>query len=158
VRVLFPACEGTSSRAQAAERAAFSGTEPGSVRKYTILVVDDEEPVRRLCVAFAERLGYLPISAADGEEALEVFRRRSHEIDCVVLDLTMPRMDGVRTFREMKRFAPEIPVVLSSGYNEEHARSLFGNEGLAGFMEKPYRLRAFEEKVKSILSRRPTSA
>ena len=154
VRVLFPACEGSADRVSGDGRAVFQGAETGSVRKSTILMVDDEEPVRRLCVAFAERLGYLPISAADGEEALEIFRCRSHEIDCVILDLTMPRMDGVRTFREMKRLAPDIPVVLSSGYSEEHARSLFGNEGLAGFMEKPYRLSAFEEKVKAVLHRR----
>jgi PAS domain S-box-containing protein len=151
VRVLFPAS--TSTAPPQPERSVARPVAE-TPRDVTILVVDDEEIVRKLSVAFAERMGFRTIAAADGEEALDLFRQHASEIDCVILDLTMPRMDGVRTFREMKRIAEDVPVILSSGYSEQHATSLFDGEGLAGFLEKPFRLSAFEEKLRSVLKRR----
>jgi two-component system, cell cycle sensor histidine kinase and response regulator CckA len=147
VRVLFPASE-TTRRERTGDDAASADFE---MRGLKILVVDDEEPIRNVCAAFAERLGLIAVTASDGLEGLAILRALGSEIACVILDLTMPRMDGVRAFQEMKRISPDVPIILSSGYDEQHATSLFGGEGLAGFIEKPFRMRAFEEKLKKVL-------
>jgi PAS domain S-box-containing protein len=142
IRVLFPAM------AESAEPAADAGVASqldvaSSPRRRTILVVDDEDTVRRLCIAFVERLGHRGIEAADGEEALALFRERGSEIDCVVLDLTMPRMDGLSTFRALRAIRPDLRVILASGYSEQDAMLRFDAEGPTGFIQKPFRLQEF---------------
>ena len=114
-------------------------------------MVDDEEVVCEVCAAFAQRLGFQTITAADGEEGLRLFERHADEIDCVLLDLTMPRMDGISALREMKRLRPDIPVILCSGYNEQEATQHFTNEGLAGFLQKPYTLEDLKNKIAPVL-------
>jgi len=84
------------------------------------------------------KAGYSVILAADGREAVQVFRKRAAEVACVVLDLAMPRQDGEETLREIRRASPSIPVILSSGYAEDTATQRFGGLGLAGFIQKPY--------------------
>ncbi|MCG8463198.1 MAG: PAS domain S-box protein [Holophagales bacterium] len=105
----------------------------------TVLVVDDDEAVREMAVRMLERLGFDVIFASGGEEAVEIFRLRHREIVVVLLDMTMPRMDGEATFRELREIQPDARVVLSSGYNEQIAAERFEGEGLAAFLQKPYR-------------------
>jgi two-component system cell cycle sensor histidine kinase/response regulator CckA len=146
IRVLFPAVEsapepgsfGAPASRPAARRPA---------RGRTILVVDDEAHVRKLCLAFVERLGHQSLEAADGEEALALFRQGPDQIDCVLLDLTMPKLDGVATFRAMRTIRPDVPVILSSGYSEQDVARRFDGEGLTGFLQKPFRLK----DLKSVL-------
>jgi CheY-like chemotaxis protein len=118
----------------------------------TVLVVDDEEVVCQVCATLVQQLGFRTITAADGEEGLMVFKRHADEIGCVLLDLTMPRMDGISTFREMKRLRPDIPVILCSGYDEQDATQHFTNEGLAGFLQKPYSLQDLKNKIEPVLT------
>ncbi|HEX9080405.1 MAG TPA: ATP-binding protein, partial [Desulfuromonadaceae bacterium] len=82
----------------------------------TVLVVDDEPVVREICVDYAGSFGFDTLSASDGVEAVELFRQHADAIVLVILDLTMPRMDGVATFRELKRIRPSVKVIASSGY------------------------------------------
>ena len=63
----------------------------------------------------------------------------------------MPKMDGVTAFHEIKKIRSDVPVVLCSGYSEEDATRSFAGEGLAGFLQKPYRLESLREKLKSVL-------
>jgi PAS domain S-box-containing protein len=116
-----------------------------------VLVVDDEETVRRLCLEYVKRLGFQGIGASDGEEALAVFKAHTYDIVCVLLDLTMPRMDGVRTFQEMKRLRSDVKVILCSGYGEHDAMQRFKGEGLAGFVQKPYRMEELKAKIELAL-------
>ena len=116
-----------------------------------VLVVDDEEAVRNVCVQFVQRLGFEVISAADGEEALALFKKQVNEIACVLLDLTMPRKSGVSTLRELKIIRPDIPVILCSGYSEQDALRQFGGEGMAGFIQKPYRLEELKARLAGIV-------
>jgi len=106
----------------------------------TILLVDDELTIREVAQRMLEHLGFRVLTASNGLEALMIFREKKEEIVCVLLDLTMPHMDGQETFREIKRIEDKIPVILSSGYNEQEVTSRFNEQGLAGFIEKPYRL------------------
>ena len=106
-----------------------------------ILVVDDEEIVRRVTKMMLESVGFTVLMAQDGLEALEVFRRRADEIVLVVLDLTMPNLDGEETLRELLRIRPNVKTILSSGYNEQDLTDRFAGKGLSAFIQKPYRPR-----------------
>jgi two-component system, cell cycle sensor histidine kinase and response regulator CckA len=93
--------------------------------------------VRRATVAILEAKGFATLEAADGVEALEVHRRHG-SVALVVLDLTMPRMDGRETYLAMRNSDPGIRVVLTSGFGEAQAIRGFPYHGLAGFLQKPY--------------------
>lgn len=115
----------------------------------SILVVDDEEAVRRTSVEFLSHLGIMVFEASDGENALELFKEKGKDIACVLLDLTMPKMDGLATFNEMKKLRPDLKVILCSGYSEKEATSRFDGRGLSAFLQKPFRL----QELKSIIER-----
>jgi PAS domain S-box-containing protein len=104
----------------------------------TILVVDDEEGVRAVADALLRSMGFEVIQAADGLEALEKFQAGRSVIKAVLMDLTMPHMDGAETFRELRRLDPHCRVVLTSGYNEQDAIQDFLGKGLAAFVQKPF--------------------
>lgn len=117
----------------------------------TILLVDDEETIRSLCQRMLERLGFNVLTAGDGADAIEVFRAHAGEIRCVLLDLTMPRMDGKEAFGEMRRIDPGARVVMSSGYDEQEVASQFSSQGLAGFIQKPYRVTSLKAVLREVL-------
>ncbi len=145
-RVLFPCSE----EAAKAPTQATVGDESwrGSG---TILVVDDEEIVRRVTKMMLESLGFTVLMAQDGREALEVFRRRADEIALVVLDLTMPYLDGEETLRELLRIRPNVKTILSSGYNEQDLTDRFAGKGLSAFIQKPYRPDQLRKRVRQAL-------
>jgi len=110
----------------------------------TVLVVDDEEHVRNVACAMLRNLGLGTLTAGDGVAALDVYRENSDKIDVVLLDMTMPRLDGAETFRRLRQMNPNLKVILTSGYNEQDATGRFVGEGLAGFIQKPFMLRDLE--------------
>jgi two-component system, cell cycle sensor histidine kinase and response regulator CckA len=116
-----------------------------------ILLVDDEESLRVLGKSMLEYLGFTTLVAENGTEALNIFRERSREISVVLMDLTMPQMDGEETFREMKRLQPDVRVLLASGYGESEIVKRFAGKGLAGFIQKPYQITVLSEKLQKIL-------
>jgi PAS domain S-box-containing protein len=147
-RVLFPAVAAASeqeSRSDAPDVADLRGSG-------TILVVDDEPVVRRMAVQALERFGYTVLAAEDGARGLEVFQREAATIRCVLLDLTMPVMSGEETLAQMKRLRPEVPVILSSGFNEAQAVRKFQGRMLAGFLQKPYKAAELLSKVRNVLA------
>jgi len=117
----------------------------------TVLIVDDEETICAMGRQMVERMGFTALTAADGLEAVEVFREHRKEIVCVLLDLTMPRMDGEETFRELRRIQPEVQVILCSGYNSQAATQSFTGKGLAGFIQKPYRMALLKKTLAQLL-------
>jgi len=110
----------------------------GGTVKGTVLVVEDEAMVRRLCCDMIEESGYKTLSAADGQEGIDVFKQHSSEIACVLLDLSMPVKDGLVVFETIKGCCPTAKVILSSGYSAQDATSRFDGKGLSGFIQKPY--------------------
>lgn len=117
----------------------------------TILVADDEETVRTVGTQMLSRMGFETITARDGREAIEIMKEHGDEIRCVLLDLTMPHVDGAEAFQEIKHLKPDVRVILCSGYNEQDATKRFGDHGLAGFIQKPYSMSALREKLRDIL-------
>ena len=116
----------------------------------TILLVDDEEMIVRLARAILEANGHRVLEAYDGEEALEVFRRYQPEIDLVVLDLMMPRKGGRETLQELQRLAPEVPVVLVSGYDAVGPDELLAL-GAKAYLPKPYRPTDLARTIRHVL-------
>lgn len=117
----------------------------------TVLVVDDEEIVRLTAKHTLERYGYRAMLANDGVTALEAYRDQPGLISLVLLDLTMPVMNGEETLRHLQTVNPRVKVLLSSGYNEVEAVQRFAGKGLAGFIQKPYTAAGLAEKVKDAL-------
>ena len=134
-KILLPARE-ISPAPQEAPQAAHAGVKLAG----TVLLADDEESIRAITKAMLEKAGFRVLTAANGQEAVDIFRLHAAEIACVFLDLTMPQMDGVETFRELRRAKGDVRVVLCSGYSEQDALTRFGSAGLAGFVQKPYRM------------------
>jgi CheY-like chemotaxis protein len=114
-----------------------------------VLLVDDEESVRMVGAEMLRELGFEVETAADGIEALE--RCRERRPDLVVLDLTMPRMDGEQAFRELRARYPALRVVMSSGYNEAEIAQRFPGAGPDGFVQKPYTLSALKGVLRAAL-------
>ena len=114
--------------------------EPAEWRGHgSVLIVDDEESVRGLARHMLQKMGFTVMLAADGREGVEVFRRESERIRLVLLDLTMPHLDGEECFRELRRIRGNVLAILTSGYNEQTATSRFAGKGLAAFIQKPFR-------------------
>jgi PAS domain S-box-containing protein len=114
-----------------------------------VLLVDDEETVRDIGKEMLQELGFSVITANDGKEALEVFKDTA-DITFVILDLTMPKIDGEQCFRELKQIKPVVKVVISSGFSEYEVIQKFAGEGLAGFIQKPYKMSALKEVIRGI--------
>jgi len=102
-----------------------------------ILLVDDEPTIRAILRQGFESAGYKVIEGVDGVDGFASFVRHRSSINAVLLDLTMPRMGGDEVFEEIHKLAPEIPVVLMSGYSQEEATAALSGRGLAGFLSKP---------------------
>ncbi len=135
----------------------------GSIRAFApaeglVLVVDDEDTVRHIARKMLEREGVRVIEATDGEEALRVFRQRMDDIAFVLLDLSMPKMGGDEAFLQMHKLRPDIPVVLSSGFNKPDVIARLKAQGLAGFIHKPYSRKQLLNEVLPRLGRRAGGA
>ncbi|MDQ6966819.1 MAG: response regulator, partial [Mariprofundaceae bacterium] len=117
----------------------------------TVLIVDDEETIRETAAMMLEEMGFATLIAVDGEDGVRVYREHQARIVAVLMDMTMPRMDGKTCFTELKRINRDVKVVLSSGYNEQEATSRFAGKGLAGFIQKPYLPDALQAKMQEIM-------
>jgi PAS domain S-box-containing protein len=119
----------------------------------TILLADDEEMVGRLGETILKRHGYQVLTASDGIEAVEIFRHRRKEINLVILDLSMPRLSGPETLRELRKIDPSVRVLFSSGYSNDEAGYHVDRDGVLGFVAKPYRPTDLARQVRAALDR-----
>jgi CheY-like chemotaxis protein len=97
-----------------------------------------------------EQSGYEVETAEDGLKAVEIFTERPDHFDVVLLDVTMPGMDGEQTFRALLEIRDDIPVIVASGYSEQSTMDRFGGPGPVGFLQKPYRAAQLLEMVQRI--------
>ncbi len=118
----------------------------------TILVVDDEELILDIGQEMLSRHGYTVLRAESGEQALEIFRQRMAEIDLVLMDLGMPGMGGEQCLQHLKAMAPEIKVIVGSGYAGHKIAKAPEQFGAAGFLPKPYRLNRLLAELRRLLS------
>jgi len=138
-RVVLPLSSDAQMSAPAA--GALPAAEGAPVKgQGRVLVVDDEEAVRSYAGRALKELGYAPTLCKDGGEALALFETRSREFDLVVLDLMMPVLSGLDTFRRMKAIRPDVRVLVSSGFSQPDTAHTLLKEGVVGFLSKPFQL------------------
>ena len=147
-RILLPA-----SRESVAAPPAPTQPEPLAGGTETILFVDDEESLRILAVEMLGGLGYTVLTAGNGIEALACYSSTRGKIALVILDLAMPQMGGVETFRRIRELDPGARVLVSSGHAMEGRPENLLSKGAAGFIQKPYRLAALASAVRQALAR-----
>ena len=117
----------------------------------TILVVDDEETVRMVTARALEHLGFTVLTASDGQQGVDTFAKHADEVRCVLLDLTMPQLNGEEAFRRIHALRPSVRVVLMSGYSEADSADHFACQDLAGFVQKPFDLAGLRDTVRHAL-------
>lgn len=120
-------------------------------RPLCVLAVDDEEMVRELLSDILVGAGHRVITASDGREALEVFREHWPVIDLVILDMVMPHLDGRQTFQAMQATHPQVRVLLASGYSVEKMELEMREDGVLGFVQKPFEENTLLNKVREVL-------
>lgn len=146
-KILFPATETAVLPAAAVNMAA------GWRGSGTVLLVDDEESVRDVASAMLHELGFEVISAVDGSQALELYRRHGEGIALVLMDLNMPNLSGEEAFHELRKMDAGVRVILSSGFSEQEVTRKFLGKGLEGFVQKPYTLAALRAVMSRSLSK-----
>jgi signal transduction histidine kinase/CheY-like chemotaxis protein len=117
-----------------------------------VLLADDDGALRETIQAMLERLGFQVIAVRDGAEAVECFQDRSGEITLVLLDLSMPRMDGHQAFLAIRSLCPKVPVILSSGYDGREILAPFSGQDAPLFLQKPYPLRGLRQALDQALA------
>lgn len=116
-----------------------------------VLFVDDEEIIRKIGSQILQRAGYKVITATDGMDALAKYKLNKTEVKCVVLDLVMPKLDGMQTFRKMRKIAPNLGIILTTGYGENEIRKRFGGLQLQGFLRKPFSAVTLTDMVRKVI-------
>ena len=149
VRVLFPADH--EQRERTANGDAAETEDKAWHGSGTVLVVDDERPVRALASTMLELMGFEVLEAEDGREAIRVFRDNLETVRAVLLDLTMPRMDGEECYAALRELKSDVRVILSSGYSEHEILDRFSGLGIRGFIQKPYDVATMRSKIREVL-------
>ncbi|MCJ7540599.1 MAG: PAS domain S-box protein [Desulfobacterales bacterium] len=121
----------------------------------TILLVDDEDMIIDVCSQILASLGYMPLLARSGKEAIDVYQRNRDRIVMVILDMIMPGMGGGETYDRLKKIDSEIRVLLSSGYSLDGQASEIIDRGCNGFIQKPFNVIQLSRKIKEVLGKEP---
>jgi len=153
IQALFPVLHETQrSSLTDSESIETKSSEPGALnRRKTILLIDDEKGVRDFTVRRLNALGYDTITAVDGEQGVRMFRERLNEIDLIILDFAMPRMNGVEAFEELIRIKPDVKVILCSGYAQDDVIKSFSNQHAAAVLHKPYNMEDLKVELDRLL-------
>ena len=151
-RVLFPALK--TQRPTPVQKVIAAVPVPKAVSAAPMsgvaLVVDDEKSVLRICTKMVSLCGFTVITACDGLDAVEKFRAHADEIAFVLMDLTMPRMDGIAAMNKLFSIRPEAVVILASGFNEEELSDRVTGHPPSGFIRKPYNMAALETEIRRV--------
>ncbi len=118
-----------------------------------VLVVDDEDDIRGVTRELLDSLGYRTLEARTGAEAVARLQDERGAIDLVLLDLTMPGIGGLEVFEQLRALAPDLPVVLCSGYGLDDATAALLDEGPTAFLQKPYGIHALSKQIRALLDR-----
>ncbi len=151
--LFFPVATAPAMRERGSTAPMATATPRGSV-----LVVDDEPTVRNFAAAALASAGFMVATAADGEDALAQLKRDPLHFDAVLLDLTMPKMDGEDTLMALRMLSPNLPVVLTSGHSEQTVAQRFVGRGVAHFLAKPFVSESLVNVIETAIARTHTRA
>jgi PAS domain S-box-containing protein len=146
-KIYFPSRSGADS-GEAVPQAALA---PVAKCHGTILLVDDEDALRSIGSTLLKKMGFATVSAANGLEALEIFREHDGRIDLVLLDLLMPEMGGVEVYRRLRELSAPLPVIICSGYSVEDVLQDIGNDPLVAVCQKPYKYEQLRDTLIKLL-------
>ncbi|MEE4114337.1 MAG: response regulator, partial [Desulfobacteraceae bacterium] len=146
---LFP-IQGISLRPVTVDRA-----DTKSLRERgTVLLVDDDEMVMDIGNQFLKRMGYTVRTASNGQQALDLFKQAPDRLDCLLLDFTMPGMDGLETMQQIRKIRPDARIIITSGYTRQQIEDRFVNIGPPdGFIQKPFEMKTLQNKLHEVMSR-----
>ncbi len=145
-KVYLPLAEGTDASRQEVQEAVIGG-------EAHIIVVDDEEVVRKVAADLLLELGYRVLTFGSAPEALDYYAHHHGEVDLAIVDLVMPGMDGAACINAMRAINPKVRALLSTGFGQNRRVQEAMSEGVVGFVQKPYRLAELAAKVRAALSR-----
>ncbi len=120
-----------------------------------VLLVDDEELVRNVAARLLKHLGYEVEMASDGQDAADYYREHWREITLVILDMIMPRMNGRECFHALQAINPEVKAILITGYDKNHGAQGILDEGVQGFVQKPFELNQFSKAIDQAIQAEP---
>lgn len=146
IRVLLPALDVATHRVDDAEAAV-----PVLRHGATVLLVDDEPMVIDVTSIMLERAGLQVLAASSGQEAIDIFRNGGRKVDCVLLDLAMPGMNGDDVIKQLRKIDEDVPVILSSGHFQPRTEERLDADGLAGVIQKPYEWSTLAAVLGSVL-------
>lgn len=116
----------------------------------TVLVAEDEATLRLLIERILKRMGLRVLTAEDGVEAIELFQKNADDITFVILDFTMPKLDGIKTLEALRAIKPNVTAVLTSGYDVENTQHRYVQEGFVAFIRKPFQVETLMNVVRQI--------
>ena len=145
-KVYFPSVEKADAVVQKEQSFIMTGNE-------TVLIIEDDDEFRKVESAILEKLGYKVYMAPDGIEGIEIFKAKENEINLVILDLIMPKMNGWETLSEMRKIKPTIPSLFVTGYGLDGAYMKYIPEEGVDILQKPFSFDAMSQKVREIMDR-----
>jgi CheY-like chemotaxis protein len=122
---------------------------PGTGR---ILIVEDEDVIRSMATRMLEHLGYDVVTASDGQEGVEYYKEHGSEIDLIIIDMIMPRMNGRECFLRIRAMNPTAKAILSTGYGLDSTVRELLSDGMIGYVQKPYVVGQLSEAVAKALN------
>jgi CheY-like chemotaxis protein len=144
-KIYLPVAQETATEeVQEAKAPSIGGSE-------TILIAEDEEPLRSLARSVLEDLGYTVLVASNGEEAVDIYNANGRHIDLVILDVVMPRMGGQDAYDQIRSSGSSVPIIFMTGYSAEMVRSRFRETVDVSLLQKPYSIEGFASKVREVL-------
>jgi two-component system, cell cycle sensor histidine kinase and response regulator CckA len=153
-QIYLPRC-----RAESLPNIRADAPEPTTAKDLTgsgrIMLVEDDDPVRLFSARALRNKGYVVIEAKSGQAALDLIRDSKDDIDLLITDVVMPRIDGPHLAREVREMAPSIKVIFISGYAEDAFRQRLDSDSDMHFLAKPFTLKQLAIKVKEVLNARP---
>jgi len=123
--------------------------EAGTKRRQVVLVAEDEEVVRKVIVLCLSRMGWSTFEAADGDEAVRMYREHSDQIDLLLSDYLMPKANGLDAALQIRALNPKLPVILMSGFMNDATLENFRSKGFEHFLKKPFELQQLRELLKA---------
>jgi CheY-like chemotaxis protein len=146
-RILLPALQAALTTPSAAAKPATTTPVRGAM-----LVIDDEANVRMVTVRMLERQGFTVWQASNGLEGLALLQTHGAEVQCVLLDMTMPEMNGEEVFRLIRQRRPDLRVIIMSGYTEKETLEKFDEQRFSAFLQKPFTPTELQEKIAHVLA------
>ncbi|HUT63752.1 MAG TPA: ATP-binding protein [Anaerolineae bacterium] len=121
------------------------------IRGGSILVIDDEKDVLEVIKTMLETINFTVYTVSSGREGVEFFHNNADKIDIILIDITMPNMNGEEVLNEIRKKSADIPVILSSGYSEHDVKQQITERYLTDFIQKPYQIKTLIGKINTVL-------